>query len=202
MYKQTDMNSLLLDENYWDERYENEATGWDIGYASPAIINYAAASIAKDASILIPGCGNAYEAKALLDMGFHQITLLDIAQTLVAKVRKEFANSPQTQIVCQDFFQHQGQYDYIIEQTFFCALDPSLRPNYVQHMHTLLKPQGILMGLLFKREFAQQGPPFGGDQTEYQQLFASQFDILHLTDSTNSIPQRQENELFFELRKK
>jgi hypothetical protein len=31
----------------------------------PAIINYAAASIAKHASILIPGCGNAYEAKAL-----------------------------------------------------------------------------------------------------------------------------------------
>jgi len=58
------------------------------------------------------------------------------------------------------------------------------------------------MGLLFKREFAQQGPPFGGDQTEYQHLFKSKFDILHLTNSTNSIPQRKGNELFFELRKK
>ncbi|WP_286897732.1 MULTISPECIES: methyltransferase domain-containing protein [Sphingobacterium] len=196
------MDSSLLDENYWDERYKTQSTGWDIGYASPAIINYAAGSIAKDAAILIPGCGNAYEAKALLAMGFSQITLLDIAPTLVAKVKREFENNPNIQILCQDFFQHQGQYDYIIEQTFFCALDPSLRPSYVQQMHTLLKPQGILMGLLFKREFAQQGPPFGGDQTEYQQLFKSKFDILHLADSTNSIPQRQGNELFFELRKK
>jgi hypothetical protein len=69
-------------------------------------------------------------------------------------------------------------------------------------MHSLLKPNGILTGLLFKREFAQQGPPFGGNQADYQQLFESQFDILQLTDSTNSIPQRQGNELFFELRKK
>ncbi|HAU55060.1 MAG TPA: SAM-dependent methyltransferase, partial [Sphingobacterium sp.] len=41
------MDSSLLDENYWDERYKTKSTGWDIGYASPAIINYAAGSIAK-----------------------------------------------------------------------------------------------------------------------------------------------------------
>ena len=196
------MNSSPLDGNYWDDRYKNKETGWDIGYPSPAIVNYAEESIAKNASILIPGCGNAHEAKALLDKGFSQITLLDIAPTLVEKVSKEFAGSPHIQIICQDFFQHRGQYDYIIEQTFFCALNPSLRYNYVQQMHTLLKSKGILAGLLFKREFVQQGPPFGGNQAEYQQLFESQFDILQLTDSTNSIPQREGNELFLELRKK
>ncbi len=196
------MNASLLDGNYWDDRYKNKETGWDIGYPAPAIVSYAEESITENASILIPGCGNAHEAKALLDKGFSQITLLDIAPTLVEKVSKEFAGNPHIQIVCQDFFQHQGQYDYIIEQTFFCALNPSLRSNYVQQMHTLLNPKGILSGLLFKREFVQQGPPFGGNQAEYQQLFESQFDILQLTDSTNSIPQRQGNELFFELRKK
>jgi Thiopurine S-methyltransferase (TPMT). len=196
------MNFSPLDGNYWDDRYKNKETGWDIGYPAAAIVSYAEESIAKNASILIPGCGNAHEAKALLDKGFSQITLLDIAPTLVEKVRNKFAGSPRIKIACQDFFQHQGQYDYIIEQTFFCALNPSLRCNYVQQMHTLLKPNGILTGLLFKREFAQQGPPFGGNKAEYQQLFKSRFDILQLKDSTNSIPQRQGNELFFELRKK
>ena len=112
--------------------------------------------------------------------------------SLVEKVSVEFAVSPDVQVICQDFFQHQGQYDYIIEQTFFCALHPSLRTSYVRQMLTLLKPHGILIGLLFKREFAQQGPPFGGNQEEYQQLI----------DSSNSIPQRQGNELFIELQKK
>lgn len=202
MYKETDMNSSLLDGNYWDDRYKNKETGWDIGYASPAIVSYAEESIAKNARILIPGCGNAHEAKALLDKGFSQITLLDIAPSLVEKVSEEFAVSPDVQIICQDFFQHQGQYDYIIEQTFFSALHPSLRPSYVRQMLTLLKPHGILIGLLFKREFAQQGPPFGGNQEEYQQLFQSEFDILQLIDSSKSIPQRQGNELFIELQKK
>ncbi|WP_257091566.1 TPMT family class I SAM-dependent methyltransferase [Sphingobacterium sp. E70] len=85
------MDILDLDKEYWDNRYKNRETGWDIGYASPALIEYAETVIPKEASILIPGCGNAYEAKALLDKGFKNITLLDIAPTLVNQVKKSLA---------------------------------------------------------------------------------------------------------------
>ncbi|MDM1294014.1 methyltransferase domain-containing protein [Sphingobacterium sp. N143] len=196
------MDILELDAAYWDERYKNRQTGWDIGYASPPIINYAEASIPKHASILIPGCGNAHEAKALLALGFKHITLLDIAPTLVENVRQELGEHAPIQVICQDFFQHNQQYDYILEQTFFCALHPTLRQKYVQQMAALLHPNGILAGLLFNKEFTQQGPPFGGNKTIYQQLFHSDFNILQMIDCPNSIPPRQGNELFFALKKK
>lgn len=196
------MDKLALDTTYWDNRYKNREIGWDIGYASPALIAYAEAVIPKDAAILIPGCGNAYEAKALLQMGFKDITLLDIAPTLVNAVKREFGRNPNIQVCCQDFFQHEQQYDYILEQTFFCALHPALRPKYSLKMSALLRAEGILAGLLFDREFPSQGPPFGGNKAEYRHLFQRDFQVLKMETCFNSIPQRQGNELFIELRKK
>ena len=191
-----------LDKEYWDNRYKNQETAWDIGYASPAINTYAENAIPKDASILIPGCGNAHEARAMLEKGFENITLLDIAPTLVEQVQRAFGHAPQLKIICQDFFQHEGQYDYILEQTFFCALEPALWEQYSTKTAALLQPRGILAGLLFNREFVSPGPPFGGDKAEYQQLFRTAFDILKMETCFNSIPQRQGSELFIELRKK
>lgn len=196
------MEKLNLDKEYWDQRYRNQEIGWDIGYASPAILKYAETVIPKNASILIPGCGNSYEAKALFEQGFENITLLDIAPTLVDQVQQEFGETTPVRIICQDFFQHAEKYNFILEQTFFCALDPILRKQYRTKMAALLHPQGILAGLLFNREFTNQGPPFGGNEVEYRQLFHTTFDILKMEDCYNSIPQRQGTELFIKLIKK
>jgi len=57
-----------LDEDYWSERYQEGQTGWDIGYASPQLIDFAT-TFPKDARILIPGAGNAYEAEAFMEDG-------------------------------------------------------------------------------------------------------------------------------------
>ena len=196
------MGTLELNKDYWDERYKKHEIGWDIGYASPAIVAYATASIPKSATILIPGCGNAHEARALLFEGFTNLTLLDIAPTLVRKVQKQFDKTKYVRVVCQDFFLHTPQYDYILEQTFFCALHPSLREKYVEQMASLLHPGGTLAGLLFNRTFERKGPPFGGNIAEYQKLFNSLFDIVQMRPCADSISQRQGSELFIELRKK
>lgn len=196
------MAILDLDKEYWDNRYKNRETGWDIGYASPALLKYAETVIPKDASILIPGCGNAYEAKALLEIGFENITLLDIAPALVHQVQKDFGEAAPVRVICQDFFEHGEKYDYILEQTFFCALDPSLRKKYSNKIAELLYPNGILAGLLFNREFDSEGPPFGGKKSGYQQLFQKDFHILKMENCSNSIPQRQGSELFIVLKRK
>lgn len=96
----------------------------------------------KNKSILIPGCGNAYEAEYLLKNGFNNITVIDISPTLcnqIIKKYKKFAGKQLT-VICGDFFMHSGQYDFIIEQTFFCALEKSRRKEYAEKMQTLLKP--------------------------------------------------------------
>ncbi len=191
------MESNTLDRSYWNNRWEQAATGWDIGYASPALCRFMEQYPDKNARILIPGCGNAYEAQFLAENGFLNIHLLDIAPLLVSELQKRFQNTPQVKCICNDFFEFQGTYDLIIEQTFFCALDPSIRSAYINQCANLLKPGGLLAGLLFSREFDQAGPPFGGKKEDYLELFSSQFQIRSMEPCMISIPPRQGNELFF-----
>lgn len=100
-----------------------------------------------------------------------------------------------------DFFNHIGSYDLILEQTFFCAIDPALRENYTIKMHSLLKQNGKLVGLLFNKHF-DINPPFGGDIKSYKQLFENLFRIEIMEPCYNSIIPRNGTELFFKLIKK
>jgi len=183
------------DRSYWDQRWREGDTAWDIGGVSPPLQHYFEQLPDKTISILIPGCGNAYEAAWLLDNGFTGITLLDISPQATQRLREKFAGTP-IKVLTADFFRHTGQYDLIIEQTFLCALDPSQRPAYVEKAHNLLRPGGKLAGLLFDRDFAA-GPPYGDRKAEYQQLLEKKFTIKTLAPCYNSIKPRTGTELFF-----
>lgn len=192
-----------LDNHYWSNLYTNNDAAWDVGNITPPLKAYFDHLQDKNLAILIPGCGNSYEAAYLLENGFSNITLIDISSVLCENLKQRLAvySSKGLQIICGDFFTHEGQYDLIVEQTFFCALDPSLRQNYASKMARLLKPGGKLSGLLFNRSF-EKSPPFGGDENEYRQLFSPYFDIKTMERCTNSIKPREGFELFISFRKK
>jgi hypothetical protein len=48
----------------------------------------------KDIAILIPGCGNTYEAAYLLEQGFTNVTVIDIAPTLVKNIEQNSLTIP------------------------------------------------------------------------------------------------------------
>lgn len=188
-----------LNDTYWSNRYQNQQTGWDIGTASQPLKEYIQQYNNKNARILIPGCGNAYEAKFLIDEGFQSITLIDISKVLVEELQEQLAAYPQqVQIIHGDFFEHEGEYDLIIEQTFFCAIDPVLRKRYAEKMQELLAENGKLVGVLFNRNF-EGGPPFGGTKEEYISTFSPYFEIKTMDDCYNSIKPRANTELFIHL---
>lgn len=192
-----------LNDDYWSERYAANQTGWDLGTVSPPIKAYADQLTDKSLRILIPGCGNAYEAGYLLSENFENINLIDISEILVNNIKlkySEYIENSKLNIVYGDFFEHTGQYDLIIEQTFFCALKPSLRMAYAKKMSELLVPNGRLVGVLFNREFVG-GPPFGGSAEEYKTYLDSYFKFDTFELCRNSIPPRQGAELFINLRK-
>lgn len=192
----------FLSADYWNERYMKEETGWDIGFVSTPLKIYIDQLTAKDVSILIPGGGNSYEAAYLLEKGFSNITVIDIAPIVAEKLSIQFSEHGNSiQVICGDFFSLTGNYDLILEQTFFCAIDPSLRKAYAEKMQQLLNPNGKLVGLLFNRSF-ENNPPFGGDENEYRDLFNPYFHIQTMEPSYNSIPQRAGSELFIILQKK
>ncbi len=192
-----------MNQAYWDERYQQNKTGWDLGAISTPLKAYFDQLTDRNLRILIPGGGNSYEAEYLLQQGFTDVTVVDVSEIVVQKLTERlapFLNESLT-LLCQDFFSHSGQYDLIVEQTFFCALDPSLRPDYVRQMHGLLSKDGKLAGVLFDRDFVG-GPPFGGNRAAYQHTLGKYLDILVLEPCYNSVPPRAGSEAFLIAQKK
>ena len=190
------MKKIEFDHSFWSQKYQSNETGWDLGAVSPPIKAYIDQLDDKNISILIPGAGNAYEAAYLFEQGFNNVTVLDIAKEPLENLKKRVPDFPENKLLQEDFFDHEGQYDLILEQTFFCALDPSLRMTYINKMKALLKPKGKLVGLLFDFRLSDEGPPFGGDADAYSLAFQKAFRLKTLAPCYNSIKPRLGNELF------
>ncbi len=186
-----------LDQTYWEHRYETHQMGWNIGYPSTPLKTYIDQLEDQSIKILIPGAGNAYEAEYLWYKGFKNTYILDISAQPLNNFKLRVPDFPDKQLLQDNFFDINDQFDIIIEQTFFCALSPNLRAKYTEKMHQLLKTDGKLVGLLFDFPLTEKGPPFGGSLPEYQSLFMTYFKIRTLERSINSIKERQGKELFF-----
>ncbi len=185
----------MLNAEYWSDRYQSNQIGWDIGEVSTPLKTYFDQLKNKSIRILIPGCGNAHEARYLLEMGFTNVAVLDFATEPLEKLKNEIGENNHVHFFNEDFFEHRGEYDLIIEQTFFCAINPKDRRRYAIKMRELLAPNGKLVGVFFNREF-QGGPPFGGNEKEYQSYFEGIFENIKIEPCYNSIKPRLNSEVF------
>lgn len=196
------LNSDIMEKDFWKNKYQEGQTGWDAGAITTPLKEYIDQLTDKAVRILIPGAGNSYEAEYLFANGFTNVTVLDIADEPLANIAQRIPEFPKNNLVCADFFKHVGQYDIILEQTFFCALPPTMRDDYVQHMSTLLAPKGKLTGLMFCFPLTEKGPPFGGSKEEYLERFTGPFNVEICEEAYNSIEPRKGQELWVQFAKK
>ncbi len=192
----------LRKDSYWEDRYNTGKDGWDIGHISPPLKAFTDRLGDKTIKILVPGAGNGYEAEYLFRQGFTNTYILDFAAAPLNHFKARVPDFPDSRILHEDFFNVRMQFDLILEQTFFCAIPPSSRPDYVRQMHRLLHPGGTLAGLLFDFPLTEDGPPFGGSREAYTTLFTPYFDISIMETCYNSIPPRAGRELFFKVQPK
>ncbi len=190
---------MQLDKDFWNNRYAENETGWDLGAPSRPLKEYIDTLTDKDLRILIPGCGKAYEAEYLHQLGFKNVSVIDLAPLALDELSKRVPSFPKAHLIVGNFFEHDQTYDLILEQTFFCALDPKMRTDYATKMHELLKPNGKLTGVMFCFELTEQGPPFGGSAKEYEGYFSNLFSIERMEPCLNSIAPRLGRELWVEL---
>lgn len=196
-----DQSAPIISGEYWDNRYLNNETGWDMKQVSPPLKIYIDNLPGKDLAILIPGCGNAYEAEYLLEKGFKNVTLIDLSKVVTDRLKENYKDKS-IRIVNENFFDHSGKYDLILEQTFFCALDPALRREYVEKCCDLLNSDGRIAGVFFNKSFTDTEPPFVASDNEYRKLFQPSFTFLKFENCKNSIAPRMGYELVFEFEKK
>ena len=193
---------MNLSEAFWDDRYKNRDTGWDLGEVSPPIKAYIDQLLDRDIRILIPGGGNAYEAEYLHSKGFKNVYVVDISKTALSNIKKRVPTFPSPHLIHKNFFELEMTFDLMIEQTFFCAINPELREQYVSKSYQILSTKGKVVGLLFDAPLNSDKPPFGGCKQDYVEHFKNQFNILLMEDSHNSHKSRLGKELFFIIQKK
>ena len=190
-----------MDKKYWENRYKKEETAWDTGIITTPLKEYIDQIENKDLKIIIPGAGNGYEFDYLVTNGFKNVTVIDIAEQPILNLKKRNPKFIEN-FIQADFFDLNEKFDLVLEQTFFCALNPEQRHKYITKMHSILNKNGKIAGLLFDFPLTEVGPPFGGSEHEYLALFSEKFNIKILEKAYNSIKARKDKELFFIFEKK
>ena len=182
---------MKLNKNYWSEKYKTNQTGWDTGAITTPLKEYIDQIENKQLNILIPGAGNSYEAEYLFNRGFTNVFVIDLAKEPLNNLLKRVPQFPKEHLIQGDFFNLTQTFDLVIEQTFYCALNPEIRNNYVNQMATILNHKGKIIGLLFQFPLTKKGPPFGGSKQEYLDRFSKLFQIKTLETAYNSIKPRE-----------
>ena len=191
----------ITDEAYWTDRYASGNIPWDAGSITTPIKEFVDDLTNKDLRILIPGAGNAYEAEYLWKNGFKNTYVIDLSELPLKKLQDRCRDMPTSQMILGDFFALDDTFDLIIEQTFFCALHPSQRGEYIQKMSSLLAPGGSLVGVLFDDPLFTDHPPYGGNEEIYRSFFFPTFEEKVFTRCYNSIPPRANRELFIHVQR-
>ena len=188
---------LQINKSYWENLYKNNQLGWDIGYISTPLKEYVDQLTDKNLKILIPGGGKGYEAEYLYNKGFLQTFYLDYSKEAVKIFKKISPEFPAENIIEKDFFEHQENYDLILELTFFTSIIPEEREKLADKIFRLLKPGGKYVGVFFNHEFKLNEPPYGAMKETYLELIKDRFKVKTFEIAYNSIKPRAGRELFF-----
>ncbi|WOD40648.1 methyltransferase domain-containing protein [Nodosilinea sp. E11] len=188
----------------WEQRYQSGTPLWDLGQPAPAFASLLAAEPAPQAgSAIVLGAGRGHDALLFAQQGF-AVTAVDFAPSAIQALEAQAQALP-IQLLQRDIFElvpeFAGQFDYAIEHTCFCAIDPSLRPGYVALVAELLIPGGELLAVFFTHS-RSGGPPFGTTPAEVRQRFEPHFEIVTLEPVANSVSSRRGEEHFGRLRKR
>ncbi|MDH4379216.1 MAG: methyltransferase domain-containing protein [Vampirovibrionales bacterium] len=187
------------DPVFWRQRYQQNETPWDLGTASPPLMQLAQTQPHLfSGEILSVGCGRGHDAAWVAQQFPHTcVTGLDVSPEALEGAKALYGKTVEWTV--GDIFQPPtefiGRFSAIIEHTCFCAIPPSRRKDYAKNVAAMLAPGGHLVGVFFVDIPLDEGPPFGSDPEALQSLFQSVgLQRTHWALATNSIERRQNEE--------
>ena len=177
----------------WEAAYQNGETPWDKGYASPPIVEYLARA-RIEGEVLVPGCGSGHDVRLLAEAGA-EVLGLDIAPTALSQA-DSFAKAGNEAYLLADFLNPperlHNHFDFVVEHTCLCALDPAQRPSYVRSVFNVLKPGGHLLAVFFNKvsDYSGGGPPHPISLSEIEALFSEHFVFIERSVPQKTYPER------------
>ncbi|KAF3038563.1 hypothetical protein E8E11_005591 [Didymella keratinophila] len=152
----------------------------------------------KRKRVLVPGCGKGYDVALFsaygydaygLEVSSHAAKAADayLKNAGAGSFEKEYegkdGGAGKGRAICLvgDFFSEEwvektgageGGFDVIYDNTFLCALPPSLRPQWAKRISALLAPSGVLICLEFPthKPASSGGPPWSLPPTVHSEL--------------------------------
>jgi SAM-dependent methyltransferase len=194
-----------METAFWQSRYQEHRTPWDLGTVAPPFVDL----LAKPPFPMVPGymavlgAGYGHDAAFFGQHGF-QVSGFDIVPEAVQAATKRYGQW--ARFVHADLFslapEYNGQFDYVLEHTCFCAIPPDRRPEYLAVVKRLLKPGGYFIGLIWAMVDREDGPPYPSTEAEIRTLFDVAFQQHLCVVPSHSVPLRQGQELLclFQLR--
>jgi SAM-dependent methyltransferase len=187
----------------WQARYEGGDTPWDEGEAHPGLRDFIAEGGGFEGRILVPGCGRGHDVRAVSNSG-NQVVGLDIAPGAISAAR-EYQRIGNEEYVVANLFDlradWRGSFDWVVEHTCFCAIDPAMRPGYVAAVTGALKPGGRLFAIFYLDPARENQPPFGVTIAELDGLFSQAFSLEKQWVPARTFEGRESRELIRLLRR-
>lgn len=199
-------------QRHWENVYttkELSKVGW---YQSEPSISLALlqkiGSSPKDA-LIDAGCGVSTLADRLIDLGYRDITLLDISSSALEIVKQRLGTSADIPVyrvgdVCT--FTSEKRFDVWHDRAVFHFLQTQEEQDaYLETLHRVLSPSGhVIIGT-----FAVEGPDSCSalpvcqyDEKRMKNLLKGRFDLIDIIDETHITPSGSEQKYcFFVLRK-
>ncbi len=170
----------------WLQRWQNQDTPWNLGRAHPRLdelLRMASghASLPTQGRCLIPCCGHAHDAAALVHLGF-TATGVDIVPEAIAAATSLYGDLPGLSLLKTDFFSFRDPqgFHFIFDRASLCAMPPDLWAPYVAACAANLPAGGLWMGAFFseRKTKPEAGPPFAISHQDMLRLTAETFDFV------------------------
>ncbi len=193
--------SELLDVNsppFWEEIYRAGRAGWDLGGPTPVFKHLLDEHKFPPGKLIVPGAGRGHDARLFAQHGF-DVTAVDFAVDAVEAMRAMNDRHMPIKVLRSDIFQLprelDGAFDYLLEYTCFCAIDPSRRAEYADVVNRLLKAGGVYIDLAFPLDQHAGGPPYTVSVPEIMRLFGERgFRLLERGRSELTVKPRRDRE--------
>lgn len=205
--------------NKWEADYERGSDGWDLNGPTPVFKRLADSGQFKPGHMIVLGAGRGHDAREFARHGF-QVTAVDFSPYAVREMRRLATPDAPVEILQSDLFklppEFDHSFDYVLEYTCFCAIDPQRREEYADLVARLLrspdtisgrspdatsgrnpdpasgKSGGIYIDLAFPLDTHKSGPPFAVSVQEILTLFDKRgFTLLERQIPTDSVQQRR-----------
>ena len=181
----------------WQKHYDENDLSWDLGEVAEPFVRLWEDDVLSPGALMVPGCGQGHEVIYFAERGF-RVTGIDFSPGAVKLLQESLDQKKlEARVLHQDFFkleaEHDGFYDALMEQTFFCAIHPDQRPEYVETASRVLKPGGLLFGLFYETG-EEGGPPFNTSDADIRNHFSETFDIVRLEKCSFSNERRRDKE--------